>query len=62
MTQFGSGAQSPDDVADVIVGVLTADDPPLRTQTSDWSREFVGRKLADLDGAAILGATRTWVS
>lgn len=62
MSQFGSGAQSPDEVAELVVGALTADEPPLRMQTSDWSREFVAQKLADLDGSAVLGATRTWVS
>ena len=30
--------------------------------SSDLSRGFVGLKLADLDGSAVVGATTTWIS
>jgi hypothetical protein len=41
---------------------LTADAPPLRMQTSLAARGFVGAKLADLDGSAVLGLTRQWTA
>lgn len=56
-----ANAQDPAAVADAIVGVLTADAPPARLQTSETARRFVGVKLADLDGSAVTNLTRTWV-
>jgi hypothetical protein len=32
------------------VGLLKADEPPLRVQSSAWTTEFAGAKLADTDG------------
>ncbi len=57
-----ASAQSPTEVAAVLVGVLTADQPPFRVQTSDGARAFVGAKLADLDGSRVTGLTSQWVS
>ena len=62
MSRFGEGAQTPAAAAESIIAALTMDDPPLRIQTSDWARTFVGRKLVDLDGSAVLRETTTWVS
>jgi hypothetical protein len=31
-------------------------------QTSASARDFVGTKLADLDGSAVLGLTRQWIA
>lgn len=43
--------QSADEVADVVMTVLQADQPPLRTRTSDWSEDFTKLKTqADPDG------------
>ncbi len=48
--------QSADEVADVVMEVLQAEKPPLRTRTSEWSEEFTklktvgdptGRKLVE---------------
>jgi NAD(P)-dependent dehydrogenase (short-subunit alcohol dehydrogenase family) len=62
MADFSSDAvQTGDDVAAVIMDALQAEQPPLRIQTSPWAREFVGAKLRDLDGGAVLGETSTWV-
>ena len=55
-------AQSSRSAAAEIVAVLTADEPPLRAQTSEGARAFVGASLADLDGSAVLGLTRAWVA
>ncbi|MEU9127644.1 SDR family oxidoreductase [Kitasatospora sp. NPDC048540] len=59
---FANGAQSAEGAAATIVDALGADRPALRVQTSEAARAFVGLKLADLDGSAVLGATTTWVS
>ncbi|MEU8951508.1 SDR family NAD(P)-dependent oxidoreductase [Streptomyces sp. NPDC048489] len=57
-----AAAQSSHDAAAVVVAVLTAERPALRVQTSDGARAFVGTKLADPDGAKVLGLTGTWVA
>lgn len=61
MTQFGS-AQTSDDAAAVITGLLSDPEPPFRVQTSAWAEEFVGIKLVDLDGSAVIGTTGSWIS
>ncbi|MFD7452977.1 SDR family NAD(P)-dependent oxidoreductase [Kitasatospora sp. NPDC059827] len=58
---FGS-AQTPEEAAAPIVDVLTAERPPLRVQTSEAARAFVGVKLADLDGSAVGAMTGGWVA
>jgi NAD(P)-dependent dehydrogenase (short-subunit alcohol dehydrogenase family) len=46
-----TGAVQPsEEVAKIIVDLLNADEPPLRVQSSAWTTEFVGAKLADTDG------------
>ncbi|RFA11579.1 short-chain dehydrogenase [Subtercola boreus] len=55
-------AQSPQGVADVIVGVLLDEHPPFRVQTSDSATGFVGLKLRDLDGGAVTSATAGWIA
>lgn len=57
---FGS-AQTPAEAAAPIIEALTGDHPPFRIQTSAWAREFVGTKLADLDGSAVQTLTNAWV-
>ncbi|MFJ9825158.1 SDR family NAD(P)-dependent oxidoreductase [Streptomyces sp. NPDC101160] len=57
---FGN-AQTPAEAAAPIIDALTADRPPFRVQTSQWARDFVATTLADLDGSAVQGLTRTWV-
>ncbi|MFF4816327.1 SDR family NAD(P)-dependent oxidoreductase [Kitasatospora sp. NPDC001309] len=61
MKAFGS-AQTPEEAAAPIVDVLTAERPPLRVQTSEAARAFVGVKLADLDGSAVGAMTGGWVA
>jgi NAD(P)-dependent dehydrogenase (short-subunit alcohol dehydrogenase family) len=55
-------AQTPDQAAATIIEALSADPPPFRMQTSASARDFVGTKLADLDGSAVLGLTRQWIA
>ncbi|MBB5868777.1 NAD(P)-dependent dehydrogenase (short-subunit alcohol dehydrogenase family) [Allocatelliglobosispora scoriae] len=55
-------AQSSQDVAAVMVQVLTAPHPALRYQTSAAASQFAAVKLADLDGSAVVGLTSTWLS
>jgi len=61
-TQFAGNAQPASDVADIIVALLAAEEPPFRVQTSDWARQFVASKLADVDGAAVQALTTPWVT
>ena len=57
---FGN-AQRPEDAAAPIIEALQSPDPPFRIQTSEWAREFVATKLADLDGSAVQAMTAQWV-
>lgn len=61
MSQFGSGAQAPEEVAEVIVGLLAATEPAFRVQTSEWSRDFVAAKLTDTDGSVVQAMTGGWL-
>jgi len=62
MAEFSSSsAQTAQQVAEVVLEVLGSGSPALRVQTSPWAEAFVGAKLADLDGSAVLGETAGWV-
>ncbi len=61
-SQFAGNAQPASEVADIIVALLAAEKPPFRVQTSDWARQFVASKLADVDGAAVQALTTPWVT
>ncbi|RSS39045.1 SDR family NAD(P)-dependent oxidoreductase [Streptomyces sp. WAC07061] len=54
-------AQTPAEAAAPITEALTAERPAFRVQTSDWARDFVAAKLADLDGSAVQAMTAAWV-
>lgn len=61
--QAFAAAQSPADAAAVVVvATLTDPTPPVRAQTSEGARQFVGVKLADLDGAAVARMTGGWLA
>ncbi len=60
--QFATSAQPATEVADVIVGLLAADELPFRSQTSTSATGFAGIKLGDLDGSAVQELTRAWVA
>ncbi|MEV4824355.1 SDR family oxidoreductase [Micromonospora sp. NPDC049274] len=60
--QAFAAAQSPADAAAVVLAALTDPTPPVRAQTSDGARQFVGVKLADLDGAAVARLTSGWLA
>jgi hypothetical protein len=63
MAEFSSdSAQTSDEAAAVVLSVLQAESPALRTQTPPWAEAFVGNKLSDLDGSSILSMTSSWVS
>ena len=54
-------AQTARDAALAIAEAATSEDYRFRWQTSGAASAFVGMSLADLDGARVLGATRTWI-
>lgn len=56
-----AAAQSPADAAAAVVATLTDPDPAPRVQTSPAARQFVGTKLADLDGLAVTTLTTSWL-
>jgi NAD(P)-dependent dehydrogenase (short-subunit alcohol dehydrogenase family) len=57
-----AAAQTQEGAAETVVAALTAPAPvQFRWQTSDLARQFVGLKLADGDGARVVGATTGWV-
>ncbi|MFF7969780.1 SDR family NAD(P)-dependent oxidoreductase [Streptomyces sp. NPDC007905] len=62
VAQFLDGAQTAEGAAESVIEAMTADRPAFRLQTSDWARGFVGAKLTDLDGSAVLGITNGWVA
>ncbi|TWP46119.1 SDR family NAD(P)-dependent oxidoreductase [Lentzea tibetensis] len=57
-----AAAQTSDEAARTVVEALTAQNPAFRVQTSEWAREFTGRKLADNDGSAVQELTRGWIA
>ena len=57
-----AAAQSPAQVAAVIVDTLAAEVMPFRVQTSPGATAFVSQSLADLDGAAVQQLTHSWVN
>ncbi|MBQ1020791.1 SDR family oxidoreductase [Micromonospora sp. D93] len=60
--QAFAAAQSPSEAAAVVVAALADPTPPVRVQTSDGARQFVGVKLADLDGSAVARMTGGWLA
>lgn len=54
-------AQPAIDAARVVVEAATTASPRFRWQTSPGAAAFVGRSLSDLDGAAVLDTTSTWL-
>ncbi|WP_327283519.1 MULTISPECIES: SDR family NAD(P)-dependent oxidoreductase [unclassified Streptomyces] len=62
MEAFSSNsAQTPDQAAAPVIEALTGETMPFRIQTSDWARDFVAPKLADLDGSAVQSMTTAWL-
>ncbi|AJC60601.1 SDR family oxidoreductase [Streptomyces sp. 769] len=56
-----ASAQTPEEVAATVLDVLADPAPPFRVQTSQFAKEFVAGKLADLDGSAVVSTTRKWL-
>ncbi|ANZ20523.1 short-chain dehydrogenase/reductase SDR [Streptomyces noursei ATCC 11455] len=56
-----ASAQTPEEVAATVLDVLADPAPPFRIQTSQFAKEFVAGKLADLDGSTVVSTTRKWL-
>jgi NAD(P)-dependent dehydrogenase (short-subunit alcohol dehydrogenase family) len=56
------GAQSPREVAEVVVATLKDPEPPLRVLTSEWALEYARVKLADPDGTVVQAMARSWLT
>ena len=61
-TSTFSAAQDPAAVAAVVLRAATDPAPGFRYQTSSASAEFVGMKLADLDGSVVVRTTGAWLA
>lgn len=59
--QAFAAAQSAEDAGAAIAAAASAADYRFRWQTSPAARAFAGLSLADLDGAAVLAQTSTWL-
>ena len=57
-----SAGQDPQEVAAVVVAAATDDPPRLRYQTGPAVTKLLARKLSDLDGAAVIRMTRSWLA
>ncbi|MEU5764626.1 SDR family NAD(P)-dependent oxidoreductase [Streptomyces asoensis] len=57
-----AAAQTPQDAAAPIVGLLEAERPAFRVQTSDAARAFTATKLSDGDGSAVQTMTGAWIA
>jgi short-subunit dehydrogenase len=57
-----AAAQSASSAGLAIAEAATSPDYRFRWQTSDQATAFAGLSLADLDGARVMGMTRTWIS
>lgn len=62
VTKSFQGAQTADEVAEVILGAMTAETPAFRIQTSKWAEEFAALKFADRDGSAVQRLTGGWLA
>ena len=62
VTKSFEGAQTADEVAEVILAAMTADAPAFRIQTSKQAEEFTGLKFADRDGSAVQRLTTGWLA
>jgi NAD(P)-dependent dehydrogenase (short-subunit alcohol dehydrogenase family) len=56
-----SAGQRAQEVADVVVRTLGADEPAFRIPTGPWVEQYLDRKLADRDGSAIQSLARGWI-
>jgi NAD(P)-dependent dehydrogenase (short-subunit alcohol dehydrogenase family) len=55
-------AQTPEQVADIIVDVAASQQPHLRYQTSPLVERMVGLKVADMTGDRVTRATARWLA
>jgi NAD(P)-dependent dehydrogenase (short-subunit alcohol dehydrogenase family) len=56
-----SAGQTAQDVAEVVVRTLCADEPAFRVSTNQWVAEYLDQKLADRDGSAVQSLASTWI-
>jgi len=55
------GAETPADVADLVVRVAGEAEPKLRYQTTESTARLIAYKVADLDGTRVTKMTRRWL-
>ncbi|PZG55364.1 short-chain dehydrogenase [Spongiactinospora gelatinilytica] len=58
---WATAGQSAQEVAEVVVSTLGAEEPAFRIPTSAWVAEYLAGKLADVDGSAVQAMARSWL-
>ena len=56
-----AAGQKAQEVAEIIVSTLDADDPPFRVTTNEWVEGYLAEKLVDRDGSTVQTLARTWI-
>jgi len=56
-----AAGQKAQEVAEIVVRTLAAEQPPFRVTTNEWVDDYLAAKLADRDGSAIQTLARTWI-
>ena len=56
------GAQTAEELADLLVEVLDRPEPGFRIMSSNWATQFALRKLIEPEGERILAMTSAWVA
>ncbi|MEJ7628831.1 MAG: SDR family NAD(P)-dependent oxidoreductase [Nocardioidaceae bacterium] len=59
--QAWPGAQSPAEVAAVVVAAMSDPEPTFRVMTSDWARDYAALKLKDPSGTVIAAMSASWL-
>jgi NAD(P)-dependent dehydrogenase (short-subunit alcohol dehydrogenase family) len=56
------GAQTAQEVAEVVLRALTDPEPAFRIPTGDWARQYAAIKLADPDGSVVRAMVESWMA
>jgi hypothetical protein len=56
-----AAGQKAQEVAEIVVSTLDADNPPLRVATNEWVEDYLAAKIVDRDGSAVQTLARTWI-
>ncbi|GAA1162385.1 NAD(P)-dependent dehydrogenase (short-subunit alcohol dehydrogenase family) [Kitasatospora gansuensis] len=58
---WAAAGQLAQEVAEVVVRTLRAEQPPFRVPANQWAADYLADKLTDGDGTAVQTLARTWI-